>query len=126
MVNIVNSIILHIAKQTDWNDALQTGFYGKFSIEKDGFIHCAKINNIITVANDNLKNLDDSLLLLSINTEKLKSKIKWEKRGKKGINFPHIYGLLNIDAVFNVCPFKKDNSGNFYLPQQILRGEIYK
>lgn len=34
---------------------------------------------------------------MAINTEKLTAELKWEDSG--GIDFPHVYGLLNQDAV---------------------------
>lgn len=113
-------ILLHAAKQSDWENAQKSGLYGEFSIEKDGFIHCSKVEDMSNVANDNLKKIKEPLLLLCINTGKLKSEIKWEQRGNKGIAFPHIYGLLNTDAVIYAVEFPRDDKGNFYLPEKLL------
>ncbi len=114
-------ILLHVAKENDYKNSLQSGFYGNSSLKKDGFIHCSTIENVVDVANDNLKQLQEKLLILCVDAEKLSSEIKWEKRGSKGIKFPHIYGLLNLDAVINVVPFCKDSSGNFFLPDALFK-----
>lgn len=109
-----------MAKKNDYENALGTSFYGEFSIKKDGFIHCSKIEDLVNVANDNLKSIKDDLLILFIDINKVKSEIKWEERGCKKIKFPHIYGLLNMDDVINVIPFLKNKDGDFYLPEKIL------
>ncbi len=113
-------ILVHVAKKEDYENALKSSFYGSFSIKKDGFIHCSKIEDVIDVANDNLKSIKDDLLILCIDARKVKSEIKWEERGSKKIKFPHIYGLLNMDAVINVIPFLKNKNGDFYLPTKVL------
>ncbi len=107
-------IILHAAKETDYEKSLKSGYYGDFAIKKDGFIHCSTAEEMLNVANDNLKDIDEPLIVLFIDTEKLKSEIKWEKRGKNGIRFPHVYGLINLDSVIKRSPLFKDELGNFY------------
>lgn len=113
-------ILFHVAKQNDYCESLNTGFYGEFSIKKDGFVHCSTIENLVEVANDNLKTIQENLIILCIETEKLRSKVKWEKRGSKGIEFPHVYGLINLDAVIKTVNFLKDKNGNFYLPVGLM------
>lgn len=107
-------IILHAAKETDYEKSLKSGYYGDFSIKKDGFIRCSTAEEMLNVANDNLKNIDEPLIVLFIDTEKLESEVKWEKRGKNGILFPHVYGLINLDSVIKKSPLFKDELGNFY------------
>ena len=55
-----------------------------------------------------------------IDAKKLKSKIKWEKRRTEGIEFPHIYGLINLASVIKAVNFLKDQSGKFYLPVGLM------
>ena len=113
-------VVLHVAKESDYKNSLESGLYGDFSIKKDGFIHCSTIENVVDVANDNLREIQEKLIILCIDTEKLSSELKWEARGSKGIKFPHIYGLINLDAVVKTFPFIKNNSGNFCLPVELL------
>lgn len=107
-------IILHAAKENDYEKSLKSGYYGDFAIKKDGFIHCSTAEEMLNVANDNLKDIDEPLIVLFIDTEKLKSEVKWEKRGKNSIRFPHVYGLINLDSVIKKSPLFKDELGNFY------------
>lgn len=119
-------ILFHVAKQNDYYKSLSTGFYGEFSIKKDGFVHCSTVENLVEVANDNLKMIQEKLIILCIETEKLKSKVKWEKRGTKGIEFPHVYGMINLDAVIKTINFLKDKNGDFYLPVELMEYKFSK
>lgn len=46
------------------------------------------------------RNDQDQKVILVIDTEKLNSEVRWEDGG--GLDFPHIYGLLNPEAVTEV------------------------
>lgn len=117
--------LFHIAKNNQWDDGLKSGFYGKFSIVKDGFIHCSTFDQLLHVANNNLKNIKEKLIILCIDTDKLKSEIKWEKNKNNGIIFPHVYGLINIDCVIEVIDFLKDENGDFFIPNELLKYSKY-
>ena len=112
-------LLLHIAKKSDWQKSSITGKYGKKYLNNNGFIHCSIPEQLIEAANNNLKNIIEPLVILCIDTNKLRAKIKWEKRGKKGICFPHIYGLINTDCVFEVVPFNKNHNGSFVFPPEL-------
>lgn len=91
--------ILHSVKKVDFD--INKHYYGQDSINKFGFIHCSDFDTYYLVA-PNFKNEPDERLLLVINTDKVNANIKWEDGG--GIDFPHIYGLLNVDSVEEVLP----------------------
>lgn len=112
-------LLLHVAKKMDWEKSLNEGKYGQFSLNKDGFIHCSVVEHLVEVANNNLKQVEEPLVVLCIDTDRLDAKIKWEKRGNKGISFPHVYGLINTESVIEVVPFNKNNQGNFYFPEEL-------
>ena len=48
----------------------------------------------------NFRNDFTEKVILLIDTDKLASEVKWEDGG--GLDFPHIYGLLNRDAIIGV------------------------
>lgn len=110
-------LILHITPRKDWEKAKVTGTYRTDSLETEGFIHCSTPAQTIKVANLFFKNQTDLLLLL-IDSDKVKSEIRydiaWENEA-----FPHIYGALNNDAVFKVIEFAPGNNGLFELPSEI-------
>ena len=91
--------IIHSVNKVEFEREISSGKYGTTSIEKYGFIHCSDLDTYYLVA-PNFK--DDKLdrLILLIDTDKVKAEIKWEDGG--GLDFPHIYGLLDKEAIVGV------------------------
>lgn len=113
-------LLFHIAKSKEWQQSLKTGFYSNPSIKKDGFIHCSEFNQLLHIANSNLKNINEELVVLCIDSDKLKPEIKWETNKNNGMTFPHVYGLINVDSVIDTADFKKNQLGDFYIPDKLL------
>jgi len=91
--------IFHCVRKEDYNPNVP--FYGEASVKKCGFIHCSDIDTYFLVAPNFRDDPKDRILLL-IDTEKVTAEIRWEP--SENWNFPHIYGLLNTDAVEAVLP----------------------
>lgn len=91
--------ILHSVRKKDYD--INGSYYGSDSIEKFGYIHCSDLDTYYLVA-PNFKDDREERILLVIDTSKVDKEIKWEDGG--GLDFPHIYGLLNNDAVLEVLP----------------------
>lgn len=98
-------MIYHIADGEIYRRQINGGYYAIATLETEGFIHCCgNEEDLLEVANFIFKGRDD-LLVLVINTARLKSPLKWEKAPgdrKPDREFPHIYGKLNLDAVERV------------------------
>jgi len=100
--------IFHITTESQWQKALEQGFYTVDSLEKEGFIHASTAEQVPRVFNAFYQDQAD-LVLLAIALEKLESQVKWEDpvhpEGKKADaiteteKFPHIYGKINLSAV---------------------------
>jgi len=105
-------IILHACAKTDWQKAQKEQEYKTSSLDTQGFIHCSEADTIIGVANSHWKDRSD-LVLLIIDSAKVKSEIKYELDPKGGKIYPHIYGPLNLDAVTEVKDFLPNSSGIF-------------
>lgn len=86
--------IFHCVRKRDFDPSAE--FYGEESVKKCGFIHCSDIDTYYLVA-PNFKDDYQERILLLINTDKVIPEIKWED--SEGWDFPHIYGLLNTDAI---------------------------
>lgn len=106
-----------------WEEAQKLGEYAQSTIdtglEKVGFIHATSPNQTIGMLNRHFTDHDDILLLL-VDLSKVKPEVKFEqaKSGRAGL-FPHIYGPLNTDAVYDtVRPNKKD--GRFIAPETLI------
>lgn len=107
-MNIANDTphILHICLPEDWEKAKTQGEYKPASYSTDGFIHCSSPRQILQVANT-VYHGNTKLYLLWINPSKLQAPLKWEISGSQP--FPHIYGVLNLEAVEAVYDFIPDS-----------------
>lgn len=100
-----------------WARAQQAGFYSQSTInskiEDVGFIHATKPDQTIAMLNRHFSERDD-ILLLVVDLARVKPEVKFEAplSGNPG-KYPHIYGVLNIDAVYKTVSPSKDQSGNF-------------
>ena len=92
-------IIMHTANKSEFEAEIQTGSYGSKSLGRCGFIHCSDLDTYYLVA-PNFKNDYTEKVILLIDTDKLNCEVKWEDGG--GLDFPHIYGLLNQEAIVGV------------------------
>ncbi len=111
--------ILHSLKENTWNTYKNQKYYGEHSMRKCGFIHCSDISTYKWVA-PNFKHETDSLVLLVIDTNKLENRVVWEDLENCGIKFPHIYGLLNTDAVVEVLPHLWSNEREWIMNFELV------
>ncbi|MBW4634525.1 MAG: DUF952 domain-containing protein [Iphinoe sp. HA4291-MV1] len=109
--------ILHITQQEQWKQAKLVGTYRGDTLDSEGFIHCSTPTQVIKVANYLFPN-QKGLVLLCIDSKKVQPEIRYEGI-EGGELFPHIYGALNIDAVFKVINFEPGEDGLFTLPEEI-------
>lgn len=117
--------ILHSLKEDIWNTFKIQKYYGEYSLNKFGFIHCSEISTYKWVA-PNFKNETDNFVLLVIDTNKLKSKVVWEDLRNCGVKYTHIYGLLNTDAVVEVLPHLWSNEKIWIANDELLKYESKK
>jgi uncharacterized protein (DUF952 family) len=113
-------MILHILKRNKWDEAICNGSYEPPSVASEGFIHCSTIEQVVETANLYFRGQPD-LVVLRIDEALLVSPLKFEAPAPVGDErtdslFPHLYGLLNLDAVDCVCDFPCDANGFFELP----------
>ena len=110
--------ILHALTKAAWESARGQEEYGQAHIDAEGFIHCSDIHTFAWVA-PNFRAVEEPMVLLVINTEKVKPEIKWEDGDNCGVAYPHIYGVLNVDAVVEVLPYLRDECGD-WVPNEEL------
>jgi len=108
--------IFHIARATDWEDALTTGEYrvstlGR-TLDEEGFIHCSADGaQGATVLHNYYAHIDEPLVVLVIDTERVPSEIRYEVPGGASDAFPHIYGPLPVAAVVAIAPVTRADDG---------------
>lgn len=107
--------IHHITTKSGWAAALAANTYTADSLASEGFIHCSMREQVIATANRIFKGRRD-LVLLSVDTARVKSEIRYENLEGGANLFPHIYGALAIAAVTAVNDFPPRDDGLFELP----------
>ncbi|MBE4909733.1 DUF952 domain-containing protein [Bacillus luteolus] len=111
-------MILHILEVDTWLKAKNEGMYTPSSLEDEGFIHCSTKDQVLEVANFLYKG-QENLVLLCIDSIKVRAEIVYEDLYETGKLYPHIYGGMNVDAVANVVPFLPNSDGTFRLPKEL-------
>lgn len=100
-----------------WQKASEDGIYTQSTIDTKladvGFIHATNPHQTIPMLNRHFSERNDILLLL-VDLSKIKPEVKFEKplSGRDEI-FPHIYGPLNVDAVYDTVRPEKDSDHKF-------------
>lgn len=110
--------IFHITQRQQWQDAKNLGSYRGDTLDTEGFIHCSTARQLVKVANKFFSTQKD-LVILFIDSDKVQSEIRYELAEVDEL-FPHIYGALNIDAVFQVIDFEPGEDGLFTLPREVV------
>jgi len=111
-------IVLHIAKQTDWQEAQVRGEYRCDSLNEEGFIHCSTREQLLIPANERFRGRLD-LLLLCVDPSRLAAELRFEDCYESGMEFPHIYGAIELAAVLDVLAFSPGANGLFELPAAV-------
>lgn len=93
-------VIYHVATIADWDVAKEKGFYEHPSLKAEGFIHCSQEHQVAGVLDRYFKQ-QTNLVKLVIDTDKLTSKYVFDWSPSSADTFPHVYGLINLDAVVN-------------------------
>ncbi len=107
--------------------------YRPEGFDREGFIHCTgNLETLVEIANTFFADLDDELLVLEIDPARLSALLKFEPPippatrpapiptntpaiDETGL-FPHIYGLLNRQAIVRSFSLKRSPSGRWQLP----------
>lgn len=110
--------IYHIIPDADWRKALEMGSYQPDSLAAEGFIHFSKPEQVCDTAQRYYAGRSD-LMLLQVESEKAVGEIKFENTTGGEELFPHLYSLLNLDAVTNVFEFLPNEDGSYSLPGQL-------
>jgi uncharacterized protein (DUF952 family) len=101
-------------KYFDSLDSAQDYLPAQFN--RDGFIHCTDGEFMVSgIAYNIYKKLDDELLVLFIDKDKLESKWQYDDSEKL---YPHIYGPLNRNAVIKIIKMIRDRRGDWIFPIQ--------
>jgi uncharacterized protein (DUF952 family) len=100
--------IFHVALRSDWEAARRAGSYtvstrGR-TLAEEGFVHASRGDQWQGVRERFYSDVTEPLVLLVIDTERLRSPVVEEVPEGATEAFPHVYGPLNVDAVVQAVP----------------------
>jgi len=98
-------MIYHVTTPAEWEAAQQSGAYAAASLSSEGFIHLSQEHQVAGVLDRYYQGMKD-LVLLHVQEELLSAPLKFELSPSIGEEFPHVYGLINLDAVVKVTPIE--------------------
>jgi uncharacterized protein (DUF952 family) len=90
--------IYHITSMEEWKLAIMKGYYEAPSLAIEGFIHCSTESQVEGVLNRYYSG-KTNLVKLEIDTTLLTHPLKYELAPSIQEEFPHVFGVINIDAV---------------------------
>ena len=101
--------LYHLALVSEWDAAVATGSYevstrGR-TLAQEGFIHLAFQDQVAGVAGRYYADVDEPVVLLTIELNKVDSEIKLEVPPGAPQAYPHLYGPLLPSWVVDVSPY---------------------
>ena len=96
--------IFHIASDQDINSYQTRGEYRCASLDLEGFIHCCDRDQLASVVNRYYQHVDHLQLML-LDPDKLTHPLIRENTVGGSELFPHVYGVINKEAVTDIVPF---------------------
>ena len=114
--------IYHMLTKSDWKKANENGIYHPESLDREGFIHFSKTDQIKKVANSFYKGTKD-MILLRVPEKSVEEDLKIEpplEAPNSGVLFPHLYRELKPSEVDKIIEFPCDENGEFELPREML------
>ena len=105
----MTSTIYHLAFRSDWEAGVAAGEYRAPSLAEEGFIHASgDEEQLLRVAARLFAGRTD-LLVLDVDTEQLAAGSPVIREpARSGEIYPHVYGLINLDAVVRVRALAPD------------------
>jgi uncharacterized protein (DUF952 family) len=108
-------MIVHFCPRATWEAAAVTGAYAADTLASQGFIHCSTPELVHVPATVLARGRTD-LVLLEIDQSRLATPVVWEDGDPPhpdGMQLPHIYGPIPVDAVVSVRAYPPGPDGTF-------------
>jgi uncharacterized protein (DUF952 family) len=105
------NVAYHLIPAPVWEAQADQVNYKPEAYDADGFIHLTVgLDPLLTVANMFYTSDSRPYRVLVLDMTKIEAEIKYEDPDR---NYPHIYGLLNTDAVIGELGIERDPHGRF-------------
>lgn len=106
-------MIVHCMKKELWKQRISSRYWGEEELEKSGFIHCSNVEYLWCVI-PGIIDKDEEYVLICFDEDKLEAEIRYEDGSDgQGRYYPHVYGLINNDAVTMVLDVLRDSDGHY-------------
>lgn len=113
-------MIYHMVPADYWNKQSDANPYQSETFGEEGFIHASgSPEQLLKVAQRFYRSEPVPYIILCVDESKLDSELRWELSQADADTFPHIYGLLNHEAVVDMVPFPREEDGSFNLPADL-------
>ena len=110
-------MIYHMLPEAIWHQQPADELYEGDTLYSEGFIHCTGERKLLVrVANNFYRDSAEPFVILSIDEDLVAEEVRWDTVGF--LQFPHIYGPLNLDAVVEVMRFPRLPDGQFMMPPE--------
>jgi uncharacterized protein (DUF952 family) len=114
-------MIYHMVPVDFWDSLSGEEPYQSQSFAKENFIHTSgSPEQLLKTANRLYKADPAPFIIVCIDESKLDAELRWELAEDE--HYPHIWGLLNREAVVDVIPFPRDADGTFLMPDALVEG----
>jgi uncharacterized protein (DUF952 family) len=104
--------IYHLVKVNHWAQFKELSEYESETFKEEKFIHASSERQLQATANRYFAG-ETSVILLTIDTNKLEPRLKWEKSPTLDEDFPHIFGAINLSAVVKTQTIDALADGSF-------------
>ena len=122
-MNTTDPAIYHMCRKEEWTAAEQAGSYGGSSQDQaDGFIHFSSAAQVVKSAAKHRAG-QAGLVLLRVDPQRLGDALKWEA-SRGGHLFPHLYGVLPVEAVIAAYDVPLDAGGRHVFPAELNLVEV--
>ncbi len=98
----MTELIYKIIPRADWENCGEA-YQGSAHDQRDGFLHFSTAAQLPETLKRHYVGLTD-LVLVAVNTESLRTALKWELAPKRGEDFPHLYSPLHKSAILWARP----------------------
>ena len=104
------TIVYHLVSPAWWETFADKDYYESETLQEETFIHFSTREQVNGTLSNFFKGVQ-RIFLLHIDASKLTSTLVFEDLFRIGIEFPHLYGCLNKDAVMEVQELLADEKG---------------
>lgn len=112
--------LFHLTTPECWREAIASGEYPWSTrgvrFEEVGFVHCATLGQVETVALYVYPG-EMTLSLLVIDPSLVGAEVRYENLEGGEELFPHVYGRLPVESVVRVMTLNANTAGRIWLPE---------